>query len=61
MATQELETKGAPAPEKKSKKFLIILLVLIAAGGWFGFSKYNHAQHHEETDDAHIEANISPY
>lgn len=47
-------------PKKRSKGFLIALLLLVAAGGWFGFSKYTHAQHHEETDDAHVEANISP-
>jgi membrane fusion protein, multidrug efflux system len=46
--------------KKRNKTFLIVLAFLIVAGGWFGFSKYNHAQHHEETDDAHIEANISP-
>jgi membrane fusion protein, multidrug efflux system len=48
------------APKKRSKSFLIILIVLIIAGGWFGTTKYLHAQHHEETDDAQIEANISP-
>lgn len=32
----------------------------MVGGGWFGISKYIHAQHHEETDDAQIEANISP-
>jgi membrane fusion protein (multidrug efflux system) len=30
------------------------------AGAWFGITKYTHAQHHEETDDAQVEANISP-
>jgi membrane fusion protein, multidrug efflux system len=46
--------------KQRNRKFLIVLAVLIVAGGWFGFTKYNHAQHHEETDDAHVEANISP-
>ena len=32
----------------------------MAAGGWFGITKYIHGQHHEETDDAQVEANISP-
>ena len=27
---------------------------------WFGITKYIHGLHHEETDDAQIEANISP-
>jgi membrane fusion protein (multidrug efflux system) len=47
-------------PKKRSKVFLIVLILLVVAGGWFGFSKYLHAQKHEETDDAQIEANISP-
>ena len=59
---QNKTTEGTqPAAEpKKSKGFLIVLILLIIGGGWFGFSKYTHAQHHEETDDAQIEANISP-
>ena len=48
------------APKKRSKTFPIVLIVLLLVGGWFGTSKYLHAQHHEETDDAQIEANISP-
>jgi membrane fusion protein (multidrug efflux system) len=46
--------------KKKSKVFLVVLVLLVALGGWFGFSKYNHARHHAETDDAQVEANISP-
>ncbi|MFI5196673.1 MAG: HlyD family secretion protein [Chitinophagales bacterium] len=48
------------APKKKSKGFLIALIVLVLAGSAFGIIKYIHALHHEETDDAQIEANISP-
>ena len=51
---------AAEAPKKKSKGFIIVLALLVVAGGWFGFSKYNHGKHHEETDDAQLEANISP-
>jgi len=52
---------NAPAaPAKKSKAFLIVLLLLVAGGAWFGLTKYTHSLHHEETDDAQIEANISP-
>ena len=59
--TTELKaTPSTAAPKKKSKVFIIVLAILVIAGGWFGFSKYQHAQHHEETDDAQIEANISP-
>lgn len=55
---QTIATTGAKP--KKSIVFPIILAVLIIGGGWFGISKYIHGQHHEETDDAQIEANISP-
>ena len=54
------ETKTPASAPKKSKVFPIILILLVIAGGWFGISKYIHAQHHEETDDAQVEANISP-
>jgi membrane fusion protein (multidrug efflux system) len=50
----------AKAAPKKSKVFLIVLIALVIAGGWFGITKYVHGQHHEETDNAQIEANISP-
>ena len=50
----------AEAPKKKNKTFLIVLILLVVAGAWFGITKYVHNQHHEETDDAQIEANISP-
>jgi len=48
------------APQKRSLVFPIILALLVIVGGWFGISKYIHAQHHAETDDAQIDANISP-
>ncbi len=50
----------AKAAPKKSKAFLFVLIALVIAGGWFGTTKYLHGQHHEETDNAQIEANISP-
>src|SRR5882672_10593433 len=56
------ETKQAKeaAPKKSNKTFIIVLVVLVVVGSWFGITKYIHAQHHEETDDAQVEANISP-
>jgi membrane fusion protein (multidrug efflux system) len=47
-------------PKKRSKVFLIILILMIIAGAWFGISKYTYAKHHEDTDDAQIEADIIP-
>lgn len=52
--------KPEAQPKKRSKVFLIILIVMILLGAWFGISKYTYAQHHEETDDAQIEADILP-
>jgi membrane fusion protein (multidrug efflux system) len=49
------------APKKKSSKiFILVLLLLVIGGAWFGLTKYQHSKHHEETDDAQVEANISP-
>jgi membrane fusion protein (multidrug efflux system) len=53
------DTSAKTAP-KRSKGFLIVLIALVVAGAWFGITKYVHGQHHEETDNAQIEANISP-
>lgn len=61
-STEKRETisKDVVQKPKRNKIFPIILALLIIAGAWFGISKYIHGQHHEETDDAQIEANISP-
>jgi membrane fusion protein, multidrug efflux system len=61
LATNNASGVGQEAdPPKKNRVFPIILTVLVLAGGSFGIIKYIHAQHHEETDDAQVEANISP-
>ena len=46
--------------KKKSKVFPIVLALLVIGGAAFGITKYMHSLHHEETDDAQVEANISP-
>lgn len=51
---------AVPAAKKRNFVFPIVLAALVIFGGWFGVSKYIHSLHHEETDDAQIEANISP-
>lgn len=65
--SQQQETKHTQhphsenkTPKKKSKGFVIALIVLVTVGGTFGITKYIHSLHHEETDDAQIEADISP-
>ena len=57
---EETNGKITAAPQKRSKVFLIILIVMILLGAWFGISKYTYSLHHEETDDAQIQADISP-
>lgn len=49
-----------PVRKKRNPVFMIILAALIIGGGWFGFSKYQHSLHHEETDDAQVSADILP-
>jgi membrane fusion protein, multidrug efflux system len=54
--TEVINQKG----KKRNPVFLIILIILVIGGAWFGISKYIHGQHHEETDDAQISADITP-
>jgi membrane fusion protein (multidrug efflux system) len=54
------QTTVEKTPKKKNRAFPIILLLLILGAAWFGITKYVHGQHHEDTDDAQISANISP-
>jgi membrane fusion protein (multidrug efflux system) len=58
METTTNEVKAAP--KKRNPIFIIILVLLVLGGGWFGYSKYQHSLHHEETDDAQVSADISP-
>lgn len=61
METRTVETKEVNQKAKKRNPiFLVILCVLVIGGAWFGISKYIYAQHHEETDDAQISADITP-
>ena len=53
--TTEVETT-----KKKKKIFPIILGILVTLAAAFGITKYMHTLHHEETDDAQVDANISP-
>lgn len=48
------------APKKKNPIFIIILALLVIGGGWFGYTKYVHGLHHEDTDDAQVSADIVP-
>ncbi len=58
--SNESNGNSVAAPKKRSKVFMVILIVMIIAGAWFGISKYTYSLHHEDTDDAQVQANISP-
>ncbi|PSL44850.1 membrane fusion protein (multidrug efflux system) [Chitinophaga niastensis] len=58
--TNNTTMQETTAPKKKSKGFVIVLAVLVLGGGAFGVTKYIHGLHHEETDNAQIDANVSP-
>lgn len=57
--TNEQAAENAPA-KKRSPIFFIILAVMVILGLYLGITRYIHGQKHEETDDAQIEANLSP-
>jgi membrane fusion protein (multidrug efflux system) len=55
------KAESAPEePKKRNKVFPVILILLVVIGGGFGINSYLHGQSHEETDDAQVEASISP-
>ena len=58
--TNNINMEETTAPKKRSKGFVIVLAALVIGGGAFGITKYIHGQHHEETDNAQIDANVSP-
>lgn len=53
-----METKETK--KKRNPVFIIVLAILVIGGGWFGISKYQHSLHHEDTDDAQVNGDISP-
>lgn len=59
METTTVNNTSEPK-KKRSRVFIIVLALLVVAAGWFGFTKYFHSLHHEETDDAQVEGNIAP-
>ncbi|WP_299780423.1 HlyD family secretion protein [uncultured Formosa sp.] len=46
--------------QKTNKKFILIISVILAIGIIYGGYKFMHSLSHEETDDAQIEANMTP-
>ncbi|MBS1559207.1 MAG: HlyD family secretion protein [Bacteroidetes bacterium] len=55
-----MEQERQKKAKKKNKTFAIVLIAIIMVGASFGVYKYIQGQRHVETDDAQVEANISP-
>ena len=47
-------------PPKKKKALPFILAIIVIGSLIFGISKYIYARHHEDTDDAQLDADVSP-
>lgn len=62
MSKEKVNKAHAQDAEKKKRSpvFFVILAVLVVVGGFFGIKGYIHSQHHEDTDDAQVTANVSP-
>jgi membrane fusion protein (multidrug efflux system) len=46
--------------KKKKRKPLLILAIVLVSAAAFGINKYIYSLHHEDTDDAQIDADINP-
>ncbi len=57
---QNQETTDAAAPKKKKIVAPIILSIVVIAGIIYAIRTYSFNRHHETTDDAQIDGNISP-
>lgn len=55
-----METNHIPNKKPLNKKFIVALAALVTLGGGYGIYKYIHALAHETTDDAQVEAKITP-
>ena len=53
-----MESEKNTTPKKKILPVILALIVIASVA--FGISKYVYSQHHEDTDDAQIDSDISP-
>lgn len=53
-----METTEEKKPKKKAPMIILALVIISAAA--FGISKYMYSLHHEDTDDAQLDADVSP-
>src|ERR1041384_4244594 len=59
-ATEQHPSTGSAEKKKKKKIAPFILAALVLVGGTYAVRTYIFNQHHETTDDAQLEGNISP-
>src|SRR5699024_6418061 len=62
-SSKNLQTTSLMEQEKKkktNKKFILILAIMVLVGLVFGGYAYFHSLSHEETNDAHANANMIP-
>lgn len=57
---EQQQTEAAEPKKKKKKIAPVILAILVLAGGTYAVRTYIFNKHHESTDDAQLEGNISP-
>jgi len=55
-----MSTSSSAAASSKRKVLFLILAVALLVGGFFGWQKLRYSLAHEETDNAQVEAHISP-
>lgn len=58
--TVETVTIDAPARKKGFKPIYVILPLILVLGGYFAYTKINHAIHYESTDNAQVESDATP-
>jgi membrane fusion protein (multidrug efflux system) len=57
---QTVETTAIETKKKGFKPIYIILPLILLVGGYYAFTKINHAIHYESTDNAQIQSNSTP-
>ncbi|MBC6991539.1 HlyD family secretion protein [Hymenobacter sp. BT491] len=59
-AAQPYEPEVEEQGRSRRPFLLIILALLLLVGGYYGWTRYQFAQAHEETDDAQVEGDVYP-
>ncbi|MBF9223881.1 HlyD family secretion protein [Hymenobacter sp. BT662] len=47
-------------PKKRNPLVFLILALILLGGGFYGFTRYQYAKAHEDTDDAQVEGDVYP-